>query len=173
METIILGGGCFWCLDAIFQRVTGVEKVISGYSGGQSKNPTYKEICTGNTGHAEVLKIEFENIKIPLDEILDIFWQIHDPTTLNRQGNDVGTQYRSVIYYMEKSQETIIKNLLKNFENSALYKNPIITEIKQLDKFYSAEDYHQDYYKNNSTQPYCSFVIHPKIKKFEKMIKKK
>ena len=173
METIILGGGCFWCLDAIFQRVMGVEKLISGYSGGQTKNPTYKEICTGNTGHAEVLKIEFENIKISLDEILDIFWQIHDPTTLNRQGNDVGTQYRSVIYYMEKSQETIIKNLLKNFENLTFYKNPIITEIKQLDKFYSAEDYHQDYYKNNSTQPYCSFVIHPKIKKFEEMIKKK
>ena len=173
METIILGGGCFWCIEAIYKRVEGVISVKSGYAGGELQIPTYEEVCSGNSGHAEVIFIEFDNEKIELEEILDIFWQVHDPTTLNQQGNDFGTQYRSVIFYIEEYQKSIIENSLHKLNNSAQYNNPIVTEIRLLDIFYPAEDYHQDYYKNNSTQPYCSFVIHPKIKKFEKMIKKK
>jgi peptide-methionine (S)-S-oxide reductase len=173
METIILGGGCFWCLDAIFQRVIGVISVVSGYTGGEIKNPTYKEICTGRTGHVEVIKIEFDNKQITLLEILEIFWQTHNPTTLNRQGNDIGTQYRSAIYFIENSQEKIINQSTQNLKKLKLYQGLIITEIKRLDKFYIAEDYHQDYYNNNSIQPYCSLVINPKIKKFEKQFKNK
>lgn len=173
METIILGGGCFWCLDAIFQRVTGVISVESGYTGGKIENPTYKEICTGKTGHAEVVKITFNNKQITLLEILEIFWQTHDPTTLNRQGNDIGTQYRSTIFYVKASQKEIINQSLNCIINSKLYKNTIVTEINKLDKFYIAEKYHQDYYNNNSNQPYCSLIINPKIMKFEKQIKNK
>lgn len=161
-EKIIFGGGCFWCLDAIFKRVEGVTQVISGYSGGNSENPTYEEICSGKSGHAEVVSITFENEKIGLVELLDIFWQIHDPTTLNRQGNDIGTQYRSIIFYINESQKEIIQNSLKKQNNLT-----IVTEILPLEKFYPAEDYHQNYYENNLTQPYCVFVISPKIKKFE------
>ncbi len=173
METIILGGGCFWCLDAIFQRVTGVISVESGYTGGKIENPTYKEICTGQTGHAEVVKIKFDNKQITLLEILEIFWQTHDPTTLNRQGNDIGTQYRSTIFYVKTSQKEIINQSLICLINSKLYKNSIVTEINKLGKFYIAEKYHQDYYNNNSNQPYCSLIINPKIMKFEKQIKNK
>ena len=173
METIILGGGCFWCIEAIYKRLEGVISVKSGYTCGKLQFPTYEEVCSGNSGHIEVVFIEFDNEEIELEEILDIFWQVHDPTTLNQQGNDIGTQYRSVIFYIEEYQKSIIENSLHKLNNSAQYNYPIVTEIRLLDIFYPAEDYHQDYYKNNSNQPYSSIVIHPKIKKFETMIKKK
>ncbi len=165
-ENAILGGGCFWCVEAVFERIDGVSEVISGYAGGHTKNPTYKEVITGRTGHAEVCKIVFDPKEVTYDEILDVFWQAHDPTTLNRQGNDVGTQYRSAIYYIGDSQESSAKKAMEKARK--LYKDPITTEVKELDVFYVAEGYHQDYYENNPNAPYCAFVIAPKIKKLKK-----
>ena len=167
-EIATLGGGCFWCVEAVFQRVEGVISVKPGYAGGKVKNPTYKQICTGNTGHAEVAKIEFDPSKITYSQILNVFWQSHDPTTLNRQGNDVGTQYRSVIFFHNESQEEIAKKSKVDADKSGYWDNEIVTEVTLLNNYYDAEDYHDDYYNNNPNQPYCLFVIKPKLDKLEK-----
>jgi len=163
METIVLGGGCFWCTEAVFEKLDGIKDVISGYAGGEILNPTYKQICTGNTGHAEVIKITFDSAVISFTAILDIFGDCHDPTTLNRQGADVGTQYRSTIMYLsEKQKELAIQwkeKLSKKLED------PVVTEIVAVPVFYSAEEYHQDYYRKNPNEGYCNFVIRPKLKK--------
>ena len=165
-EHAILGGGCFWCVEAVYERIEGVSEVISGYAGGQTKNPTYQEVTSGKTGHAEVCKIIFDSSVVTFDEILDIFWQAHDPTTLNRQGADIGTQYRSAIYYTNDSQKKSTEEALE--KASKIFDKPITTEVKELDNFYLAEGYHQDYYENNPNAPYCAFVIAPKIKKLGK-----
>ena len=167
-EIATLGGGCFWCVEAVFQRIDGVISVKPGYAGGNVKNPTYKQICTGNTGHAEVAKIEFDSSKITYSQILKVFWQSHDPTTLNRQGNDVGTQYRSVIFFHDESQEEIAKKSKIDADESGFWDNEIVTEITPLNNYYDAEDYHDNYYNNNPNQPYCLFVIKPKLDKLEK-----
>ena len=163
-----LGGGCFWCVEAVFQRIEGVLSVKPGYAGGDIKNPTYKQICTGNTGHAEVAKIEFNPEKITYSQILNVFWQSHDPTTLNRQGNDVGTQYRSVIFFHDEIQREIAEKSKIDADKSGYWDNKIVTEITLLNNYYDAEDYHDNYYNNNPNQPYCLFVIKPKLDKLEK-----
>ena len=165
METAILGGGCFWCTEAVFERINGVKDVVSGYAGGKSSNPTYKEICTGKSGHAEVIKITFDPNIISFDRILDIFGECHDPTTLNRQGADVGTQYRSTIMFLSKTQEKTAKEWKHKLSNK--WVDPVVTEIVPAPKFYPAEDYHQDYYSKNPNQGYCSVVIRPKLKKLK------
>ena len=167
-EIATLGGGCFWCVEAVFQRIEGVLSVKPGYAGGDIKNPTYKQICTGNTGHAEVAKIEFDPGKITYSQILNVFWQSHDPTTLNRQGNDVGTQYRSVIFFHDESQREIAEKSKIDADKSGYWDNKIVTEITLLNNYYDAEDYHDNYYNNNPNQPYCLFVIKPKLDKLEK-----
>ena len=167
-EIATLGGGCFWCVEAVFQRIEGVISVKPGYAGGNVKNPTYKQICTGNTGHAEVAKIEFDTSKVTYSQILNVFWQSHDPTTLNRQGNDVGTQYRSVIFFHNESQEEIAKKSKVDADKSGYWDNEIVTEVTLLNNYYDAEDYHDNYYNNNPNQPYCLFVIKPKLDKLEK-----
>lgn len=172
MESIILGGGCFWCLEALFQRVEGVVMVVPGYAGGFAENPTYEQVCAEKTGHAEVVKIDFNPDKITLEELLDIFWQTHDPTTPNRQGNDVGTQYRSIILYNSESQKVTAEASLYNLSNSELYSTTIVTEIQPLETFFPAEKYHHDYYNRNRNLPYCALVISPKLKKFESLQKK-
>ena len=163
-----LGGGCFWCVEAVFQRIEGVLSVKPGYAGGYIKDPTYKQICTGNTGHAEVAKIEFDPEKITYSQILNVFWQSHDPTTLNRQGNDVGTQYRSVIFFHDEGQREIAEKSKIDADKSGYWDNNIVTEITLLNNYYDAEDYHDNYYNNNPNQPYCLFVIKPKLDKLEK-----
>ena len=167
-EIATLGGGCFWCVEAVFQRIEGVLSVKPGYAGGDLKNPTYKQICTGNTGHAEVAKIEFDPEKITYSQILNVFWQSHDPTTLNRQGNDVGTQYRSVIFFHDEIQREIAEKSKIDADKSGYWDNKIVTEITLLNNYYDAEDYHDNYYNNNPNQPYCLFVIKPKLDKLEK-----
>ena len=167
-EIATLGGGCFWCVEAVFQRIKGVISVKPGYAGGNVKNPTYKQICTGNTGHAEVAKIEFDPSKITYSQILNVFWQSHDPTTLNRQGNDVGTQYRSVIFFHDESQREIAEKSKIDADKSGYWDNEIVTEVTLLNNYYDAEDYHDNYYNNNPNQPYCLFVIKPKLDKLEK-----
>ena len=167
-EIATLGGGCFWCVEAVFQRIEGVLSVKPGYAGGDIKNPTYKQICTGNTGHAEVAKIEFDPEKITYSQILNIFWQSHDPTTLNRQGNDVGTQYRSVIFFHDEIQREIAEKSKIDADKSGYWDNKIVTEITLLNNYYDAEDYHDNYYNSNPNQPYCLFVIKPKLDKLEK-----
>ncbi len=168
IETATLGGGCFWCIEAVFQRVDGVLNVKPGYAGGHTNNPTYKEICTGKTGHAEVAQIQFDIELISFDQILNIFWQSHDPTTLNRQGNDIGTQYRSVIFFHNDLQLSIAKHSKIAANKSEYWENPIVTEIVKLNNYYDAEDYHHNYYNENPGQPYCIFVIKPKLDKLEK-----
>ena len=168
-----LGAGCFWCIEAIFQRVEGVESVVSGYAGGKVKNPTYKEVCSGLTGHAEVARISFDPDKVSFAEILEIFWQTHDPTTLNRQGNDVGTQYRSAIFYHDDEQKQIAEELKKSLDASGAFDAPIVTEITPINNYYPAEDYHQNYFNDHTNQPYCSIVIKPKVEKFKKVFKDK
>ena len=163
-----LGGGCFWCVEAVFQRIKGIESIVPGYAGGKTINPTYKEICTGTTGHAEVAKIEFNPEIITFKQILNVFWQAHDPTTLNRQGNDVGTQYRSVIFFHDKKQKLQAEESKKDAQISGYWNDPIITEITMLNNYSDAEDYHHNYYNNNPNQPYCIFVIKPKLDKLEK-----
>ena len=167
-EVATLGGGCFWCVEAVFQRVKGVISVKPGYAGGQVENPTYKQICTGRTGHAEVAQINFDSEIITYTQILNVFWQAHDPTTLNRQGNDVGTQYRSVIFYHDSEQSNIAHESKKKADLSGYWKNPIVTEIVELNNYSDAEDYHDNYYDQNPYQPYCVFVIKPKLDKLEK-----
>ncbi len=172
-DTATFGTGCFWCTEAIFQQVEGVIKVTSGYSGGTKENPTYKEVCTGTTGHAECLNIVYDPAKVSFDELLEIFWQVHDPTTLNRQGNDVGTQYRSAIFYHNDEQKAKAEKYKAELDKSGAWDNPIVTIIEPFSKFYPAEDYHQNYYNNNPEQGYCQFVIRPKVEKFEKVFKSK
>ena len=167
------GGGCFWCTEAVFERLNGVIKVVSGYSGGTVPNPTYEAVCTGNTGHAEVIQITYDQSIISYEELLHVFFKTHDPTTLNRQGADVGTQYRSVIFYHDEEQKKIAEIVKHELDSAKIWDNPIVTEISQFEKFYIAEEYHQNYYDNNSNQPYCSFVITPKLEKFEKVFKDK
>ena len=172
-DTITLGAGCFWCVEAVFQRLEGVESVKSGYSGGTVKNPTYKEVCNGTTGHAEVCQIVYRKDKISLSELLEVFWKTHDPTTMNRQGNDFGTQYRSAIFYHSLDQKEIAETLKKKLNEVKAYENPVITEITPFKEFYPAEDYHQNYFNSNNSQPYCQYVIQPKLEKFEKVFKEK
>lgn len=169
LDTAIFGAGCFWCVEAVFQRIVGVEKLVSGYSGGQVENPTYKEVCEGTTGHAEVCMLFYDPKKVSFETLLSVFWQTHDPTTLNRQGNDLGTQYRSAIFYTTEQQKEIAEKYKKELSASGAFKNPIVTEITPYTNFYPAEDYHQDYYNQNSSQSYCQFVIAPKLEKFEKV----
>ena len=174
MDTAIFANGCFWCTEAIFQNVNGVQTVRSGYTDGQTVNPTYKEVCAGNTGHAEALEIVYDTTVISFDELLEIFWQTHDPTTLNRQGNDVGTQYRSGIYYINDSQKEKAVHYKTALDKSGAFENPIVTEIKPFTVFYPAEDYHQSYFtQNENNNPYCTIVIRPKVDKFKKAFKNK
>ena len=173
METITFGAGCFWCVEAVFQQIEGVVKVESGYSNGQTKNPSYKEVCTGNTGHAEVVQVTFDPKKVSFDTILEIFWKTHDPTTLNRQGGDAGTQYRSGVFYSNESQKVAAQSWLKKLNDEHVFPNPIVTEITALSNYSKAEDYHQDYYDLNGHNPYCQVVIKPKMDKLQKTFKDK
>lgn len=168
-QVATFGSGCFWCTEAIFEKLNGVESVVSGYSGGSTVNPTYKEVTTGKTGHAEVTQIKFNPNIISFKELLEIFWKTHDPTTLNRQGSDIGTQYRSVIFYHSEDQQKLAEEYKRKLEEAKIFEDPIVTEITAFDKFYTAESYHQDYYEQNKSQPYCSFVITPKVEKFKKV----
>ena len=168
-EVTTFGEGCFWCTEAVFQRLKGVVKVESGYSGGTVPNPTYEAVCTGKTGHAEVTQITFDPSVVSYAELLQVFFKTHDPTTLNRQGADVGTQYRSVIFYHNDEQKKLAEQVKHELDSAKIWDEPIVTEISPFKKFYKAEDYHQNYYNNNSFQPYCSFVITPKLEKFEKV----
>ncbi|MGB0371564.1 MAG: peptide-methionine (S)-S-oxide reductase MsrA [Opitutales bacterium] len=171
-ETITLGGGCFWCLEAAYQRVPGVLSVESGYTDGDVENPSYKAVCTGATGHAEVVQVTFDPREVSLEYILQVFWKIHDPTTLNRQGADVGTQYRSGIYYHSEAQAEEARRQMSILESEKVFPDPIVTELKPLGKYYSAEGYHQNYYNQNPNQGYCSFVIAPKLAKLESFLSK-
>jgi len=173
LEYITLGGGCFWCVEAVFQNLKGVETVESGYTGGKTENPTYKDICTGNTGHAEVVRIGYNPGIIQLDEIFEVFFATHDPTTLNRQGADSGTQYRSAIFYYTDEQEENADDFIKLLEDEKVFNNKIVTEVSKMDVFYKAENYHQNYYNQNSNQPYCRMVIDPKIEKLRNKFKNK
>ncbi len=172
-ETTTFGAGCFWCVEAVFQQVEGVHNVTSGYTGGTTINPNYRDVCTGTTGHAEVVQIEFDPNAIAFNELLEIFWNTHNPTTLNKQGNDVGTQYRSAVFYHSEAQREVAETSKKEMENSGTWDDPIVTEITEIDVFYPAEDYHHNYFELNPGQSYCQFVIHPKIKKFTKDFKHK
>lgn len=173
IDTATLGTGCFWCTEAIFQQLNGVLKVTSGYSGGHIVSPTYKDVSTGTTGHAEVIEVVYDPTVITFDELLEVFWQTHDPTTLNRQGNDVGPQYRSVIFYHNQEQKEKSEKYKKELNESGAFDKPIVTEISPYTAFYKAEDYHQDYYNNNGSQPYCYYVIRPKLEKLQKVFKSK
>ncbi|MEL6561558.1 MAG: peptide-methionine (S)-S-oxide reductase MsrA [Bacteroidota bacterium] len=173
MEKATFGSGCFWCTEAVFQRITGVEKVVSGYAGGRIKNPTYREICSGLTGHAEVIQVIYDENMISYEELLEIFWKTHDPTTLNRQGHDVGTQYRSVVFYHNEKQRSLAEAYKAELDKAGIWKDPIVTEITKYTEFYPAEIEHQNYYNSNTNQPYCGFVIKPKINKIEQIFKDK
>lgn len=172
-DTATFATGCFWCTEAIFQELKGVLKATSGYSGGTVANPSYEEVCTGNTGHAECLQIVYDPKVISFDELLEVFWESHDPTSLNRQGNDVGTQYRSAIFYHNAEQKQKAEHYKGELDKSGAYNKPIVTEITPFKVFYPAENYHQNYYNLHGSQPYCSFVIRPKVEKFEKVFKNK
>ncbi|WP_153799650.1 peptide-methionine (S)-S-oxide reductase MsrA [Foetidibacter luteolus] len=173
MDTATFGTGCFWCTEAVFQRLDGVAKVISGYSGGTVDNPTYEQVCSGRTGHAECCQVLYDPSKITYAELLEVFWKTHDPTTLNRQGNDVGTQYRSAIFYHNGEQKEEAQHYIDELNKSGAYKDPIVTTLEPYTKFYSAENYHQNYYNSNPNQMYCRYVIQPKLEKFEKVFKDK
>ncbi len=173
MDTATFGTGCFWCTEAIFQQLEGVEKVTSGYSGGSVPNPSYEQVCSKTTGHAECLNIMYDPKKISFDELLEVFWQTHDPTTLNRQGADVGTQYRSVVFYHNEEQKAKTAKYKAALDKSGAFDNPIVTTLEPFTIFYPAEEYHQNYYNSNGSQGYCQFVIRPKVEKFEKVFKNK
>jgi methionine-S-sulfoxide reductase len=172
-DTITLGGGCYWCVEAVYENLNGVKSVVSGFSGGKTANPSYEEVSTGKTGFAEVVQITYDKNITNLDEIFKVFFTVHDPTTLNRQGADVGSQYRSVIFYKNEEQKNVAKNIINALKKAKVYNDPIVTTVEPLTKFYKAEDYHQNYYDNNKNQPYCKMVIQPKIEKFEKVFKDK
>ena len=167
-EIVTLGGGCFWCLEAVFDGLKGVTSVESGYMGGNKVNPTYEEVCSGRTGHAEVVQLTFDPRVVSFREILEVFFVIHDPTTPNRQGNDVGTQYRSAVFYRTPEQKAVAEQVIANFNGAGLWSNPIVTEVAPASAFYIAEDYHQEYFERNPYQPYCQFVVAPKVAKFRK-----
>jgi peptide-methionine (S)-S-oxide reductase len=169
LSTATLGGGCFWCLEAVYDQLNGVEKVVSGYAGGNVPNPSYRQVCTGTTGHAEVVQITFDPQVISFREILEVFFEIHDPTTLNRQGADVGTQYRSIILYHDEEQKAIAEQVIADLEQSQPWNQAIVTEVVPLETFYRAEDYHQEYFAQHPNQPYCRAVIAPKVRKFHKL----
>lgn len=173
LESAIFGGGCFWCVEAVFENVQGVEDVISGYAGGELKDPNYKQVCTGRTGHAEVCEIKFDPAEVSFKELLEIFWKTHDPTTLNRQGADVGTQYRSVVFYTSEEQKSIAETYMKKLDESGAYPSKLVTEISPAPKFYVAEDYHQDYYRKNPGAGYCAAVVRPKVEKFKAVFAEK
>ncbi len=173
LDTATFGAGCFWCVEAQFQMLEGVIKVESGFSGGTMKNPSYRDVCNGNTGHAEVCNIVYDPKKISFEEMLYAFWQTHDPTQLNRQGNDVGTQYRSAIFYHNENQKQLAELYKKKLNDEKVYDSPVVTEIAPFTAFYKAEDYHSNYYKNNGEESYCQFVIKPKVEKFQKVFKGK
>lgn len=173
LQTATLGAGCFWCVEAIFQRLKGVRSVKSGYSGGTVKNPGYREVCSGRTGHAEVVQVTFDPRELSFDELLEVFWKTHDPTTMNRQGNDVGTQYRSAVFYHTEEQRQIAESYKQKLNEAKVYPSPIVTEITPFKEFYAAEDYHQDYYNQNSNEGYCRYVIQPKLEKFEKVFRER
>lgn len=167
LELLILGGGCFWCTEAVFQRINGVKKVVSGYAGGFVENPSYRQICTGTTGHAEVIQVFYDPNTITTEKLLEIFWATHDPTTLNRQGADVGPQYRSVIFYHTDKIREIAEGLKSSINKAGVFDDPVVTEISPFTNFYPAEDYHQDYFNLNGHQPYCQFVVKPKVDKLK------
>ncbi|MBN1989233.1 MAG: peptide-methionine (S)-S-oxide reductase MsrA [Bacteroidales bacterium] len=169
LEVATLGSGCFWCVEAIFARLNGVEQVVSGYSGGTTDNPTYKDVCSGLSGYAEVVQVTFNPEVLPFAKLLEVFFKTHDPTTLNRQGADVGTQYRSVVFYHNAQQQKIASEVKDILDQSDIWSDPIVTTIEPFTKFYRAEDYHQDYFLNNPKQPYCRMVVAPKVDKFEKL----
>lgn len=171
METVTLGGGCYWCVEAVYENLNGVKSVISGFSGGKTKNPTYEAVSSGRTGYAESVQITFDKTVTNLDEIFKVFFTVHDPTTLNRQGADEGTQYRSVIFYNDEIQKKAAESIISDLKKAKVYRNPIVTAIEPFTQFYKAEDYHQNYYANNKNQPYCQMVIQPKLEKFEKIFK--
>ena len=173
LDTATFGTGCFWCTEAIFQQLEGVEKVVSGYSGGHVVNPTYEEVCSKTTGHAECLQVVYDPAKISYDELLKVFWEVHDPTTLNRQGADAGPQYRSVIFYKTEAEKALAEKYKAELNKSGAWDNPIVTTLEPMTVFYPAEAYHQNYYNNNTSQGYCQFVIRPKLEKFEKVFKDK
>lgn len=168
LETIYFGAGCFWCVEAIFQQVDGVVEVVPGYCGGFTKNPTYNEVCSGKTGHVEVAKITFDSSRVSLNHLLEVFWKTHDPTTLNRQGNDIGTQYRSAIFYNNETHKNIALNYKQHLIENNIWENTIVTEISKIDTFYPAENYHHNYYQNNKNQGYCRYIIQPKLEKYKK-----
>nr|WP_315244014.1 peptide-methionine (S)-S-oxide reductase MsrA [uncultured Flavobacterium sp.] len=173
LENITLGGGCYWCVEAVYENLEGVKSVVSGFSGGKTANPTYEDVCTGITGHAEVVQITYDKNITDINEIFKVFFTVHDPTTLNRQGADIGTQYRSVIFYKNEEQKKAAQHIINELNKAKVYDSPIVTKIEPLTKFYKAENYHQNYYENNTNQPYCKMVIQPKIEKFEKIFKSK
>jgi len=173
LKTAVFAGGCFWCTEAIFSELKGVQKVVSGYSGGKLPNPTYEQVCTGKTGHAECTQITYDPAQITFAELLEVFWMTHDPTTLNRQGADSGTQYRSAIFYTDEDQKQVASEYKAKLEKEKIWNNPIVTEITKFEKFYPAENYHQEYYQNNPNQGYCRIVITPKIEKFKKIFANK
>ncbi|HMC31350.1 MAG TPA: peptide-methionine (S)-S-oxide reductase MsrA, partial [Candidatus Angelobacter sp.] len=166
LQTVVLGGGCFWCLEAVYDRLEGVTSVESGYMGGHVENPSYRQVCNGDTGHVEVVRVTFDPARLSFSELLDVFFTVHDPTTLNRQGNDVGAQYRSVIFYASEDQYREAKNKMDELAALRLWPDPIVTSLEPVGKFFVAEDYHQEYFANNGSQPYCQFVVAPKVKKF-------
>lgn len=171
LETITLGGGCYWCVEAVYEKLVGVKSVVSGFAGGKTSNPSYEEVCTGNTGHAEVVQITYDKNATTLDEIFQVFFTVHNPTTLNRQGDDIGTQYRSVIFFKNAEQKSAALTIIATLNKAKVYDSPIVTAVEPLTQFYKAEAYHQNYYENNKNQRYCKLVIQPKIEKFEKIFK--
>lgn len=172
-EKATLGGGCFWCTEAVYKELNGVIEVQPGYSGGHVKNPAYREVCNGITGHAEVVQITYDPQIVSFSEILEVFFMTHDPTTLNRQGNDVGTQYRSAIFYHSEKQKQTAREVIRLFAEEKVYEDPILTEVTAFDAFYKAEDYHKNYFEKNKNQPYCQFIVAPKVEKFRKIFKDK
>jgi methionine-S-sulfoxide reductase len=173
LETITLAGGCYWCVEAVYENLIGVQSAISGFAGGKNMNPTYEDVSTGRSGYAEVVQITYDKNVTNLDEIFKVFFTVHDPTTLNRQGADVGTQYRSAIFYKNEAQKKAAQTVINDLKKAKIYDSPIVTTLEPLTKFYKAESYHQNYYENNKTQPYCKMVIQPKMEKFEKLFKSK
>ena len=173
LETITIGGGCYWCVEAVYEKLNGVKSVVSGFAGGKTANPSYEEVSSGRTGYAEVVQITYDKSITNLNEIFRVFFTVHDPTTLNRQGADVGTQYRSVIFFKDETQKVAAQNIIAALKKAKVYDSPIVTTLEPFTQFYKAEDYHQNYYQNNKNQPYCQMVIQPKLAKFEKAFKDK
>lgn len=173
LDTVTLAGGCFWCVEAVFKELEGVVSCTSGYSGGHVENPSYEEVCTGETGHAEAVQVTYDPEQVGLEEVLEVFFRTHDPTTLNRQGPDVGEQYRSAVFYHTEEQKTVTEEFVEGLEEADVFDDPIVTEIAPMEEFYAAEDYHQDYYEKNPRQQYCRYVVRPKLEKFRKKFKPK